>query len=71
MKYVDDSLRCDISQQIRIIRFKRGLSAQDVAFSSGLQPGNYCKIEKGSQNYSIDTLCKVLNTLNLSLKVVE
>lgn len=70
-KFRDDSLRCSISQQIRNIRFARGLSAQDVAFSSSLAPANYCRIERGSNNYSIDTLCSVLNTLNLTLKVVD
>lgn len=67
----DISLRSELSEQIRNIRFRRGLSALDVAHSSSLSPANYCRLERGQQNFSIDVLCSVLNTLNLGLKIVE
>lgn len=56
-----------ISEQIRQLRIKRGLTQQELAERSNLSLPFINRLENNPKNISIETLMKILGTLDISL----
>lgn len=64
---MEDKLK--IGEILKIKRLQLNLRMEDVAQKVGITRSTLWSIENGSGNYSIDTLLKLLKTLNLSLDI--
>ncbi|WP_348623984.1 helix-turn-helix transcriptional regulator [Paenibacillus peoriae] len=60
-------LRNSVGERIRTIRKAKGLTQQQLAELSGLDDAYIGSVERGERNFSIDTLEKVLTSLNVSI----
>ncbi|EZH66279.1 transcriptional regulator [Bacillaceae bacterium JMAK1] len=58
-------LRRIVGNRIRLVRKEQGLTQQELADRSGLDDAYIGGIERGERNFTIDTLDKVLNGLNI------
>ena len=58
----------DLSQRIRAIREKQGLSQESVALASGIDRSYYGGIERGEHNVAVVNLEKIAIALGISLK---
>ncbi|WP_073347134.1 helix-turn-helix domain-containing protein [Bacteroides congonensis] len=58
----------EIGAQIRKLREKKNLSIQDFADKLEMEYNNVIRIEKGRTNFTIGTLVKIANTLEVNLK---
>ena len=56
-----------ISEQIRRLRMERGLTQQELAEKSHLSLPFINRLENNPKNISIETLMKILDTLEISL----
>lgn len=61
------TLRNSVGERIRAIRKARGLTQQQLAELSGLDDAYIGSLERGERNFSIDTLEKIINALNIPL----
>ncbi len=61
---VSDSLRWKIGRRIREIRSLRKMSQAELAHGAGLTQQFVSKIEKGTENISLDTLERIQKFLN-------
>ena len=52
-----------IGQRIAEIRRVRGLTQQDLADRTGIQPNHICRIEQGRYNVGFDTLQLIAEAL--------
>ncbi|MFS0860014.1 helix-turn-helix domain-containing protein [Paenibacillus taichungensis] len=59
------TLRNSVGERIRAIRKAKGLTQQQLAEISGLDDAYIGSVERGERNFSIDTLEKILNGLNV------
>ena len=59
----------EIGEKLRNKRLQLNLRMDDVAKKVGITRSTLWAIENGSGNYSIDTLLKLLNFLNMSLDI--
>ncbi len=58
----------DVGLRIRQIREKRGLSLIDFSALADIDYSNVVRIEKGRTNFTIGTLVKIANALNVPLR---
>jgi len=56
-----------IGNRIRQLRKEKGLSQEKLGFESGLHCTHIGSIERGQKNWSIETLIKVANGLNVEI----
>lgn len=56
-----------ISHNLLRLRRERGMSQEEVAFLCKMSVRTYGKIERGSANFEIDTLDKLIKGLGISL----
>ncbi len=61
-------IKVQIGVRIKELREAKKLSQQDLADAAEMERSFITHIEKGKRNISIDTLYKVLNALEISLK---
>jgi y4mF family transcriptional regulator len=59
----------EIAQMIRYSRKQSGLSQQELARLAGIGKTALFDIEKGKATVQLDTLLKVLDTLNIQMKL--
>lgn len=57
----------ELSERMRLIREKAGLTQADVAFELGISPQAYGKIERQSERATIETLRKIAVTLDVNV----
>jgi hypothetical protein len=69
MKTIDQL--CDLITQIIKRRLDLELSQSEVAKLSDMYVNEYIDIELGKQNLSLGNYLKILNALNLEIKVTE
>ena len=58
----------EIGKTIRKIRESKSLSIQDLADKLDMEYNNVIRIEKGRTNFTIGTLVKIANALEVALK---
>lgn len=58
----------EIGYRIRRLRESKNLSIQDFADKLEIEYNNVIRIEKGRTNFTIGTLVKIANTLEVNLK---
>ncbi len=58
----------EIGYRIRAIRNNKGISQEKLALDSNLDRTYINSIENGKRNITIDSLTKITNALNISLK---
>jgi len=63
------SKQLEIACQIIKLRKKRGLSQSDLAQLIGTKQSNIARMESGGQNFTVNLLSKIANTLNVSLEI--
>ena len=61
--------KADISEMLVAYREKRGLTQKQLADELGVSQQVVSHIESGSNNITVDTLLRILEILNISLKV--
>lgn len=61
----------EIGEKIKSKRLELNLRMDDLARDVGITRSTLWSIENGNGNYSIDTLLKLLNALNMSIDVGE
>lgn len=62
-----DDVKKLIGDRIRQLRKERGLSQERLGYESGLHYTHIGAIERGEKNWSIDTLVKVAEGLNVTV----
>lgn len=65
----DSNLRAEIIKELQKVRKEKGLSQSKLSELSGVEQSVITRIEKGT-NPQIETVLKLLNALDLTLKVV-
>ena len=60
--------KIEIGKNIKSKRLQLNLRMDDVARDIGITRATLCSIENGSGNYSIDSLLKLLNYLNITIE---
>ena len=66
---IDMEYKCEIGKKIKEQRLNLNLSMDEVAQKIGVTRTTLWSIENGSGNYSIDSLIKLSNLLNLSIEI--
>ncbi len=66
---LDMENKFEIGKKIKNKRLQLNLRMDDVAKEVGITRSTLWTIENGSGNYTIDTLLKLLNLLNLSIEI--
>ena len=59
-----------ILQKLTQARLEKGLSQEQLAKRIGTQRSNICRIEKGTQNLSLDLMLKIAEALDKDVSVV-
>ena len=59
-----------ILQKLTLARLEKGLSQEQLAKRIGTQRSNICRIEKGTQNLSLDLMFKIAEALDKDVSVV-
>ena len=62
-KQVNKEFRHCVADLIVSAREKSGFTSRDLAFLSGIDPSNLCRIEKGKQGISVSILFRLLYCL--------
>jgi len=57
----------DIGKRIKELRLEKGISARNLANTTGLDPSQISKIESGISKPSLDALERICKTLNISI----
>ena len=57
-------------QKLTQARLEKGLSQEQLAKRIGTQRSNICRIEKGTQNLSLDLMIKIAEALDKDVSVV-
>lgn len=60
------TLREIFSSNMRRIRMQKGISQEDLAFSSGLHRTYISDVERATRNISIDNIEKIAHALDVS-----
>ena len=63
--------RQSIVQKLTQARLEKGLSQEQLAKRIGTQRSNICRIEKGTQNLSLDLMIKIAEALDIPLNTVK
>lgn len=61
--------RQSIVQKLTQARLEKGLSQEQLAKRIGTQRSNICRIEKGTQNLSLDLMIKIAEALDKDVSV--
>lgn len=69
VKIIQISKPEEIAEIILVQRKRSGLSRNELALLAGVSRTAIFDIEHGKRTYQIDTLLKILSTLNLKLQV--
>lgn len=64
-------MKKDIGNQLREHRKKGGRKIINMVELTGINKSNYSQIENGKINFTIDSLEKICDVLNLSVKLEE
>jgi XRE family transcriptional regulator, regulator of sulfur utilization len=56
---VPEHVKKEIGQRIRVLRLDRGMSQEELAYSSGLNRSFMGQVERGESNMTLGTLWKV------------
>ena len=62
-----DDLLFKIGQSVRYLRLKKGISQEELAFKSNLNPNSISTLERGLNNIKIKTLYKIAEALNVQV----
>ncbi len=62
--------RQSIVQKLTQARLEKGLSQEQLAKRIGTQRSNICRIEKGTQNLSLDLMIKIADALDKDVSVM-
>ena len=62
--------RQSIVQKLAQARLEKGLSQEQLAKRIGTQRSNICRIEKGTQNLSLDLMIKIAEALDKDVSVM-
>ena len=62
--------RQSIVQKLTQARLEKGLSQEQLAKRIGTQRSNICRIEKGTQNLSLDLMLKIAEALDKDVSVM-
>ena len=62
--------RQSIVQKLTQARLEKGLSQEQLAKRIGTQRSNICRIEKGTQNHSLDLMLKIAEALDKDVSVM-
>ena len=62
--------RQSIVQKLTQARLEKGLSQEQLAKRIGTQRSNICRIEKGTQNLSLDLMIKIAEALDKDVSVM-
>lgn len=62
--------RQSIVQKLTQARLEKGLSQTDLAKAIGTQRSNICRIEKGTQNLSLDLMIKIAEALDKDVNIM-
>lgn len=58
-----------IGKKIAVIRKQQGITQEQLSKMTGLSQANICRIENGKYNFSIDTIKKIANALNIEFEI--
>lgn len=58
-----------LSQIVKSLRQDAGLSQRDLSRMTGINQADICKIEKGTANPSLNTISRIMDSLNVSLSI--
>ena len=64
-------MKKEIGKQIKTYRKQKGYKIANMVEETGINKSNYSQIENGKVNFTIDSLSKVCDVLNLSVKLEE
>ena len=64
------AVRQSIVQKLTQARLEKGLSQEQLAKRIGTQRSNICRIEKGTQNLSLDLMLKIAEALDKDVSVM-
>jgi len=67
-KIEKDKILIQIGERISEIRINKNMSLQDVSDICNFEKPNLVRIEKGRINFTIGTLVKIANALDIELK---
>jgi transcriptional regulator with XRE-family HTH domain len=56
-----------LGERIRKIREAHGMTQEDVAFKCDITPSAYGQIERKASNSTYNTLCKIANSIGVSI----
>jgi transcriptional regulator with XRE-family HTH domain len=77
-RWVADTFHCDDGETVRTLRLRKGWSQSQLAKMLGTSQSHVARIERGTENLTIETCRKLsatldidLNTLDLALKRQE
>ncbi len=56
-----------IGRRIKVLRKKRGLSQEEVASKADISPNYVSRMERGTENPTLDMLIKISEALNVEL----
>ena len=59
-----------IGELVKTLRTNSAVSQRDLAFKTGLSPARITQIEKGTQDYRIDTLIVILDHFGRKISFV-
>lgn len=60
-----DELRDILARNLRLLRAKRGLSQETLAFEAGINRTNLSDVERSIRNVSIDNLSRLAKALGV------
>lgn len=66
-----EKMKEKIGTQIKEIRKKKGYKISNMVELTGINQSNYSQLENGKVNLTLDSLTKVCDALNLSVKLEE
>lgn len=64
---MSQELRRRLGRGLRSQRKSRGLTQEELAYRAGTTASVLGLIERGQDNFTIDTLSRILNALNVSI----
>jgi transcriptional regulator with XRE-family HTH domain len=67
MKEIIMNTKQSIGRRIKVLRRKRGLSQEEVASKADISPNYVSRMERGTENPTLDMLIKISEALNVEL----
>lgn len=62
-----NEIKINIGLKIKFLRIKKNLKQSDLADFANINVSSIVHIENGEQNFTIETLYKITNVLNVSI----